>query len=124
MVTERHKLLHHHFSLQLQSRVSTKKSTKPTKFQHFQLPKETKFGPHPFHSQPRPSDLAKSMQKDTNFSTFQKMHSMTPSERHKIWNIKGSIFPFSIFIPFTPHSQYQVNLAFFQNHLLTFHKMH
>ena len=70
------------------------KSIKPVKFQHFQLPKETKFGPHPFHLQPRPSDLTKSMQKDMNFSTFQRMHSITPSEKHEIWNIKGSIFPF------------------------------
>ena len=70
------------------------KSTKPAKFQ---LLKETKFGPHLFHSRPRPSDLAKSMQKDMNFITFQRMHSMTPAEKHENRNIKGSIFPLFLY---------------------------
>ena len=69
---------------------------KCTKFQHFHLLKGTKFRPHPFHLRPRPSDLAKSMQKDMNFSTFQRMHSMTPSERHEIQNVKGSIFVYQM----------------------------
>ena len=119
-VTKRHKILHHHFSLWLQSRESTKKSTKPMKFQHFQLPKETKFGPHLFHSWSRPSDLTKSMQKDMNFSTFQRMHLMTPSKKHKNPNIKGSIFPLfhTILCP-TANTQLAYHLSELFNSCLT-----
>ena len=56
----------------------------------FPTPKETKFRLHPFHSQPRPSDLAKSEQKDMNFSTFQKMHSMTPARKAR--NLEHEVF--------------------------------
>ena len=40
------------------------------KFQHFQPTKNTKFGTPPDHSQPRTSELAKSMQNNVNFESF------------------------------------------------------
>ena len=65
----------------------------------FPDPERNKFGPHPFYMQPRTSDLAKSEQKDTNFSTFQKMYSMTPARKSQ--NSKHEVF-FHSFIPFAP----------------------
>ena len=64
------------------------------KFQHFQPQKEAKFGPHPFYLPPRTSDFAKAEKKDTNFSIFQKMHSMIPSRKAQNLEHKGGIFPF------------------------------
>ena len=58
-----------------------------------------------------------------HFSTFQRMHSMTPSEKHEIQNIKGSIFPLfrTILCP-TANTQLACNSL--RTMELTFHKMY
>ena len=53
-----------------QGREPTQKSMKSMKFQHFQPPKDMKFGTPPDHSQPTTSDLAKLMQNNMNFESF------------------------------------------------------
>ena len=66
------------FQFMTPGRELTQKSMKSIKFQHFQLLKEMKFGPHQNYSWPRTSDLAKSEQNDTKFQSFQYLHSKTP----------------------------------------------
>ena len=76
---------------------------KNTKFQHFQFPKETKFGPHQIICDPEPVNWQKSMQNDANFHTFQHLHSVTPLKSIKTSTPRKVYFQnFTLFVPKAP----------------------
>ena len=69
------------FQFMTPGRELTQKSTKSTKFQHFQLLKEMKLGPHQNYSPPRTSDLAKSEQNDPYFPDFPVLALNDPNQK-------------------------------------------
>ena len=80
-VTERHEILHHHFSSWFQAENSLSCSMKSMKFQ---LPqKKMKFRPYQIICDPGPVNWQNSMQNDTKCHTFKHLHSVTPLKSMK-----------------------------------------